>query len=112
MYRNRGSLATIGRRSAVVQLGRPGHRVKLRGYLAWWLWGVAHIYFLIGFRSRLAVATTWAWNYLTFQRGMRLITGPDPEAALGLDTVASPAAPSSRQDGSAPLVRRSDSLSP
>ena len=74
MYRSYGSLATIGRRSAVVQFGR----VKLTGYLAWWLWGTAHILFLIGFRNRIAVAINWAWNYATFQRGTRLITGADP----------------------------------
>ena len=84
-YRDFGSLATIGRRSAVAQLGR----VHLSGYLAWWLWGLAHIYFLIGFRNRLAVAMNWAWNYVSFQRGTRLITGGDPET----DAAASPAAP-------------------
>ena len=77
-YRDFGSLATIGRRSAVAELGR----VRLSGYLAWWLWGLAHIYFLIGFRNRLAVAMNWAWNYVSFQRGTRLITGADPEADL------------------------------
>ena len=74
-YRDFGSLATIGRKSAVMQLGR----LRLSGYLAWWLWGIAHIYFLIGFRNRLSVAISWLWNYLTFQRGTRLITGADPE---------------------------------
>src|SRR4051794_5181456 len=74
-YRDFGSLATIGRRSAVAQLGR----VRLSGYIAWWLWGLAHICFLIGFRNRLAVAMNWAWNYVSFQRGTRLITGADPE---------------------------------
>lgn len=78
LYRNLGSLATVGRRSAVVQFGPPGRRLKLSGRLAWWLWGLAHIYFLIGFRNRVAVVTNWAWNYLTFQRGTRLITGADP----------------------------------
>src|SRR5581483_9906462 len=70
-YRDYGSLATIGRKRAVVQMGR----FKLTGFLAWVLWSVAHIYFLIGFRNRLAVALNWMWNYLTFQRGTRLITG-------------------------------------
>jgi NADH:ubiquinone reductase (H+-translocating) len=70
-YRDYGSLATIGRKSAVVQVGR----FKLKGFLAWVLWSVAHIYFLIGFRNRLAVALHWLWNYVTFQRGTRLITG-------------------------------------
>jgi NADH dehydrogenase len=70
-YRDYGSLATIGRKSAVVQMGR----FRLKGFLAWVLWSVAHIYFLIGFRNRLAVALHWLWNYVTFQRGTRLITG-------------------------------------
>ena len=70
-YRDFGSLATIGRKSAVVQMGR----LRLTGFIAWLIWSVAHIYFLIGFRNRLSVVLNWAWNYLTFQRGTRLITG-------------------------------------
>jgi NADH dehydrogenase len=70
-YRDFGSLATIGRKRAVVELGS----LRLSGFLAWLLWSVAHIYFLIGFRNRAVVAMNWAWNYLTFQRGTRLITG-------------------------------------
>jgi NADH dehydrogenase len=70
-YRDFGSLATIGRKRAVAQLGS----VKLNGFVAWLLWSVAHIYFLIGFRNRAVVAMNWAWNYVTFQRGTRLITG-------------------------------------
>jgi NADH dehydrogenase len=72
-YRDRGSMATIGRKRAVVQIGR----LRLSGIAAWVLWSVAHIYFLIGFRNRIVVAMNWAWNYLTFQRGTRLITGAD-----------------------------------
>jgi NADH dehydrogenase len=70
-YRDLGSLATIGRKRAVAQLGS----LKLSGFVAWPLWSVAHIYFLIGFRNRAVVAMNWAWNYVTFQRGTRLITG-------------------------------------
>jgi NADH dehydrogenase len=70
-YRDYGSLATIGRTKAVAQHGK----LKISGLAAWLLWSVAHIYFLIGFRNRLAVALNWFWNYLTFQRGARLITG-------------------------------------
>jgi NADH dehydrogenase len=70
-YRDFGSLATIGRKSAVAQLGA----FKVSGLPAWMLWSLAHIYFLIGFRNRLAVAMNWGWNYVTFQRGTRLITG-------------------------------------
>ena len=65
-YRDFGSLATIGRRRAVAQMGP----FKLNGFAAWLLWCVAHIYFLIGFRNRAIVATNWAWNYITFQRGL------------------------------------------
>jgi NADH dehydrogenase len=75
-FRDPGSLATIGRKKAVVQF----RRLRLSGYLAWWLWSLAHIYFLIGFRNRLVVAMNWAWTYVSFQRGARLITGPDPKA--------------------------------
>lgn len=70
-YRDFGSLATIGRKRAIVQMGR----LKLKGFIAWLLWSVAHIYFLIGFRNRFVVAINWLWNYVTFQRGTRLITG-------------------------------------
>jgi NADH dehydrogenase len=70
-YRDLGSLATIGRKRAIVQVGR----MKLKGFIAWVIWSVAHIYFLIGFRNRFMVAINWLWNYITFQRGTRLITG-------------------------------------
>ena len=70
-YRDFGSLATIGRKRAIVQMGR----LKLKGFIAWLLWSVAHIYFLIGFRNRFVVAISWLWSYVTFQRGTRLITG-------------------------------------
>jgi NADH:ubiquinone reductase (H+-translocating) len=70
-YRDFGSLATIGRKSAVVEMAG----LRLTGFVAWLIWCVAHIYFLIGFRNRAIVAMNWAWNYLTFQRGTRLITG-------------------------------------
>lgn len=73
-YRNAGNLATIGRREAVVDLGW----LRLSGRLAWLIWSVAHIYFLIGFRNRLMVALDWLWSYLTYQRGARLIIGTDP----------------------------------
>ncbi|MGA7085726.1 MAG: NAD(P)/FAD-dependent oxidoreductase, partial [Pseudolabrys sp.] len=70
-YRDLGSLATVGRARAVAQFGK----IRLSGFPAWVLWSVAHIYFLIGFRSRFVVALNWAWSYITFQRGSRLITG-------------------------------------
>ena len=70
-YRDYGNLATIGRRRAVIDFGR----IRLSGLPAWLLWSVAHIFFLVGFRNRFAVGATWLWNYLTFERGARLITG-------------------------------------
>ena len=57
-YRDFGSLATIGRKQAVVQLAA----LKLSGLAAWLLWSLSHVYFLIGFRNRLAVATSWGWS--------------------------------------------------
>jgi NADH dehydrogenase len=70
-YRDFGSLATIGRKHAVIDFGK----LRLSGFVAWVLWSVAHIYFLIGFRRRMIVALHWAWSYITLQRGTRLITG-------------------------------------
>ena len=70
-YRDYGMLATIGRGRAVAQIGE----FKLRGFPAWLLWSLVHIYFLIGFRNRFFVAASWLWSYLTFRRGSRLITG-------------------------------------
>jgi NADH dehydrogenase len=69
-YRHAGSLAQIGKRKAVIDFGR----IKLRGALAWWIWGIAHIYFLIGLRNRLSVALSWLWVYVRDQRVARLIT--------------------------------------
>lgn len=70
-YRDFGSLATIGRNFAIMEWGK----FKISGFFAWVLWGAAHIYFLIGFRNRLVVTLSWLWNYTTFRRGTRLITG-------------------------------------
>ena len=69
-YKHAGDLATIGKRRAVIDFGW----IKLRGTIAWWLWGFAHIYFLIGVRNRLSVAINWLWIYARDQRGARLIT--------------------------------------
>jgi NADH dehydrogenase len=70
-YWNKGSLATIGRAAGVADFGR----LKLSGFLAWSAWLAVHIFFLIGFRNRILVILQWAWAYITFQRGARLITG-------------------------------------
>ena len=69
-YRHEGDLATIGKWAAVFDRGR----LHFTGWLAWWLWGVAHIFFLIGLRNRLAVALSWLWIYFSGQRSSRLIT--------------------------------------
>jgi len=69
-YAHAGSLATIGKRLAVIDFGW----LKLRGALAWWIWGLAHIYFLIGVRNRLSVAMSWLWIHARDQRSSRLIT--------------------------------------
>jgi NADH:ubiquinone reductase (H+-translocating) len=69
-YKHAGSLAQIGKRKAVIDFGR----IKLRGTIAWWIWGIAHIYFLIGLRHRLSVAISWLWIYARDQRAARLIT--------------------------------------
>ena len=69
-YRHAGSLAQIGKRKAVIEFGA----IKLRGTIAWWIWGIAHIYFLIGLRNRLSVAISWLWIHARDQRAARLIT--------------------------------------
>jgi NADH dehydrogenase len=72
-YQHSGNLATIGKRSAVIDFGW----IKVRGWVAWWIWGLAHIYFLIGMRNRLAVALSWLWIYVTGNRSACLITQGD-----------------------------------
>ncbi|UCI24109.1 NAD(P)/FAD-dependent oxidoreductase [Mesorhizobium sp. B2-8-5] len=74
-YKHAGDLATIGKRAAAIDFGW----IKLTGWPAWWLWGIAHIYFLIDFRNRLAVSLSWLWIYLTGQRSARLITQGDDD---------------------------------
>ncbi len=69
VYHHLGELATIGRKSAIVKLGV----FQLTGFLGWLFWSAVHIYFLIGMRNRFVVALNWLWNYVTFQRGARLI---------------------------------------
>ena len=69
-YKHAGNLATIGKRAAIIDLGW----IQLRGWVAWWLWGLTHIYFLIGVRNRLAVALNWLWIYASGDRSARLIT--------------------------------------
>ncbi len=77
-YRDKGSLATIGRAAGVADFGR----IRLSGFIAWFAWLAIHIFFLIGFRNRFLVITQWAWAYVTYQRSARLITG-DTSANVG-----------------------------
>jgi len=74
-YLDKGTLATIGRNAAVAQIGR----LRTEGFFAWVLWLLVHILMLIGFRNRVLVLAEWAWTYLRYERGARLITGAVPE---------------------------------
>jgi NADH dehydrogenase len=91
-YRDRGTLATIGRAAAVAERGR----VRLGGLLAWLLWLLVHIVWLIGFRNRFLVLAEWAWTYLRYERGARLITG---EIQALLEPPVAGVAPPADHDG-------------
>jgi len=83
-FKNRGNTAIVGRSAAVFDFGTR----QLKGWLAWILWAVVHVYLLVGFEKRLLVSMQWLWRYLTYERGARLIIGDGPAAAG-----AAPAAP-------------------
>jgi NADH dehydrogenase len=72
-YFNLGQMATIGRSRAITEF----RGLKLTGFAAWWFWLLVHIYRLSGFRNRLSVLVHWAWSYMTFGRGARLIVGKE-----------------------------------
>jgi NADH dehydrogenase len=74
VYRDKGSMATIGRSRAVAEIGK----IRLSGFIAWLTWLLVHIYYLVDFRNRTIVIINWAWSYLTYRRGARLITGRCP----------------------------------
>jgi NADH dehydrogenase len=78
-YHDLGQLATIGRSRAIAEIGR----FRFAGYFAWWVWLLVHIYRLSGFRNRLSVLVQWAWSYMTFGRGARLIVGKEWQAYSG-----------------------------
>jgi NADH dehydrogenase len=82
VYRNLGNMATIGRASAVADLGR----LRLKGLIGWLAWLFVHIMNLIGFRNRIVVLVQWAWAYFTYQRAIRLITDPSPERGAATRT--------------------------
>ena len=96
-YHDKGSLATIGRAAAVAQIGK----FSLSGYFAWLAWLFVHIFFLIGFRNRIIVMINWAWAYLTYERGARLITGSDQllgwEQSQSKIAITEPTAPIQRR---------------
>jgi NADH dehydrogenase len=74
-YRDKGSLATIGRSAGIAEFGR----IKLHGFIAWVAWLIVHLIFLIGFRNKLAVLISWTYSYFTYRLGARIITGWPPE---------------------------------
>ena len=86
-YRDKGSLATIGRAAAVGRIGK----VEATGFLAWWMWWLIHIAYLIGFRNRIVCMVGWAWQYFAFSRGARLITGRAWEPSQGAANAQPPA---------------------
>jgi NADH:ubiquinone reductase (H+-translocating) len=107
-YFDKGSLATIGRAAAIAQFGR----IHLSGFIAWLSWLFVHILFLIGFRNRILVMIQWAWSYLTFQRGARLITDESRVGAIATMEYAERARTSSeamqdRTPDQTPVARRS-----
>lgn len=88
-YKDKGSLATIGRAAAVADFGR----IKLSGFLAWLSWLLVHIFFLVGFKNRLTVMLEWAWSYFSYARGARLITGSRRHAGPQAIRVIAPPSP-------------------
>jgi NADH dehydrogenase len=78
VYRDRGTLAVIGRSRAVADLGR----VQLRGFTAWLFWSLVHLFLLVGFRNRIVVYVNWCWLWFSYGRGARLITGPLPKEEI------------------------------
>ena len=109
-YFDKGTMATIGRRRAVAMVDR----MHMSGFLAWLAWLLVHIWYLIGFRSRLVVMITWAWSYFTYRRGARLITGyaHGPPARGPARLARPPSAVAAREhvdqapDGPVPRVER------
>jgi NADH dehydrogenase len=91
-YRDKGSMATIGRSRAVAEIGK----LHLSGFLAWMAWLTVHIFYLIDFRNRVLVLLDWAWAYFFYRRGSRLITGREPRIeARRSDAAAAVIAPKS-----------------
>ena len=110
VYKDLGNMATIGRASAVADFGW----LRLKGYVAWLAWLFVHILNLIGFRNRLVVMVQWAWSYFSYQRAIRLITGPLPDTDADVSAAASteerrPRAPRSARGPREARSRRAES---
>jgi NADH:ubiquinone reductase (H+-translocating) len=110
-YFDKGDMATIGRHAAVANVQWP-FKAHWSGTLAWLSWVSVHLFFLIGFRNRLAVFFSWAWTYLTFNRGARLITGSPLLPGWGQQEGIRPQNPGPPLDSTSPLLGVTDRLPP
>jgi NADH dehydrogenase len=108
-YLDKGSLATIGRAAAIAQFGK----IHISGFIAWLAWLFVHILFLIGFRNRLLVFIQWAWSYVTYERGARLITGSTylPGWPGSHPSVKDPATAGAAQKFQQPTANKSKNIS-
>ena len=86
IYRDRGTMVTIGRNAAVARI----FGLRLSGFIAWLIWLTVHLVWLIGFRNRMLVLVNWAWNYLTYDRGVRLIRRPSSRQHVSNDNEEAP----------------------
>ncbi|HJW63360.1 MAG TPA: NAD(P)/FAD-dependent oxidoreductase, partial [Actinomycetes bacterium] len=100
-YKDRGIMATIGRNAAVTELP-SGARFK--GVLAWYMWLVLHLAYIVGFRSRVSVLVNWIWSYLTYDRHARIIVAVEPSRRPDTPAQPPPAAPSEAVSGDRPVV--------
>jgi NADH dehydrogenase len=92
VFHDKGQMATIGRSRAIAEVGR----FKFSGFTAWLVWLLVHVYYLTGFRNRVFVVLSWAWSYLSFRRGARLIVGKEWRTAPPPPPPRSPPAPAPR----------------
>jgi NADH dehydrogenase len=102
-YFDKGDMSTIGRHAAVANVVWP-FKAHWDGFLAWAAWLVVHIYFLIGFRNRVAVFSQWAWTYFTLKRGAGLITGSEVLPGWGNQPGARPQRLQASPDPSSPVI--------
>ncbi len=109
-YFDKGDMATIGRKAAVARVAWPFH-AHLGGFIAWLMWLVVHIFFLIGLRNRLSVFRSWFWTYVTLRDGVRLIVGSQDLPGWGIlaatpapDTSSTPSTSSGGTEVAAPAL--------